>query len=492
MMVGLSDDNLFFCFFRRNAMSSLVHFFKILAVIILLGIVLLFLQVNGQVMTLVEGMLPGHGWLAWLLLAGLELLALGALGWSFFVRPAPLRLRLEATEAERRAFVAELTRRLRHNAHVRAAGLDPHAPDFPARALEVLDAEADRAISADAKRIFLGTALIQNGRLDALIVFLSLCRMVWKVSAIYNQRPSLREVWSVYTAVSSATFVAFSLESLDIPRTVSEAMSSLVPVVTPALTAASLPVVGASVQVFTNATIDGAANALLAIRVGMSTKHVFRLSMEAQENRRISLKACTSMLLSVSQECVTEVVRALKEQFRAMGFSAAETVKDAAYSCGSAVGSSIRTAVHSMGDGVSAAGAAVCRGGTAVVSAVDSGASATVQAVGRAADAVGSGVRSAVTSVGDGVSAAGAAVCRGGTAVVSAVDSGASATVQAVGRAADAVGSGVRSAVTSMGDGVSAAGSGMTSVLRRCLRWKTSETDEDAKQDGRTSQTDGK
>ena len=455
-------------------MPSLVRVLKILAALLMLGIFLLFLQLNGQAMLFVEGMAPGWGWLAWLLLAGAELLALAVLIWSCVVRPAPLRLRPEATEEERRAFMAELARRLRYNTHVRAAGLDAQAPDFVPCALAVLDAEADKAISADAKRIFLGTALAQNGRLDALIVFLSLCRMVWKVSAIYNQRPSLKDVWNVYTAVSSATFIAFSLDALDIPRTISEAMSSLVPVVTPALTTASLPVVGASVQFFTNATIDGAANALLAVRVGMSTKRVFRLAAEAQEaHGTASLKECSRMLLAISQECVTEVVRALKEQFRELGGCAVDTVKEAASSCGDAVGraadavgSGVRSAVNSVGDGVSAAGAAVRRGSSAVVDAVDSG------------------VRSAVSSVGDGVSAAGAAVRRGSSAVVDAVDSGTSATVHAVGRAADAVGSGVRSAVHSVEDGVSATAGSVEAVLRRCLGWKKKTTPQDAADHG--------
>ena len=480
-------------------MPSLVRVLKILAALLMLGIFLLFLQLNGQAMLFVEGMAPGWGWLAWLLLAGAELLALAVLIWSCVVRPAPLRLRPEATEEERRAFMAELARRLRYNTHVRAAGLDAQAPDFVPCALAVLDAEADKAISADAKRIFLGTALAQNGRLDALIVFLSLCRMVWKVSAIYNQRPSLKDVWNVYTAVSSATFIAFSLDALDIPRTISEAMSSLVPVVTPALTTASLPVVGASVQFFTNATIDGAANALLAVRVGMSTKRVFRLAAEAQEaHGTASLKECSRMLLAISQECVTEVVRALKEQFRELGGCAVDTVKEAASSCGDAVGraadavgSGVRSAVNSVGDGVSAAGAAVRRGSSAVVDAVDSGTSATVHAVGRAADAVGSGVRSAVNSVGDGVSAAGAAVRRGSSAVVDAVDSGTSATVHAVGRAADAVGSGVRSAVHSVEDGVSATAGSVEAVLRRCLGWRKKTPPQDAADHGPDRPADG-
>ena len=461
----------------------LQHLLKIVTAFVMLAVLILLVQLNGLACDLTELFAPGWGRVAWLVCAGLELAALVWLGLACFARPSRLLLREDPSEAERQAFAAELTQRLSTNRLVREAGLDPSAADFLPQALALLDERADAVIRSDAKKVFLGTALSQNGRLDALIVFVALCRMVWKVSGIYNQRPSLQEIWSVYHAVSSATFLAFSIEALDIPRTVTESMSALVPAAAPSLATASVPLVGASVQFFTTAAIDGAANSLLAIRAGMSTKHAFRhAALDEEDARQAGIRDSAAMLLAISGECLNEVVAALRGQLWEMGKSA---------------GGSLRNAASSVSEGVCAAGSAaasaVTRGSEAVVDAVDSGitatlkaagtaTSATVGAVSSAASAVGSGMRSAASSVSEGVCAAGSAaasaVTRGSGAVVDAVDSGitatlkaagtaTSATVGAVSSAASAVGSGMRSAASSVSEGVCAAGSAAASAVTR-------------------------
>ena len=358
---------------------------KIGVVFVVLVVLVLLVQLNGLACDLVELFAPGWGRLAWLSCAGLELVALIWLGLACFARPSRLLLRENPSEEERQAFAAELTQRLRTNPLVRQAGLDSAAADFLPQALALLDERADAVIRGDAKKVFLGTALSQNGRLDALIVFVTLCRMVWKVSGIYNQRPSLQEVWSVYHAVASATFLAFSIEALDIPRTVTESMSALVPAAAPSLATASVPLVGASVQFFTTSAIDGAANSLLAIRAGMSTKHAFRHAALAEKDaRQAGIRDSAAMLLAISGECLNEVVTALRGQLRQMGRSA---------------GDSLRTAASSVSDGVCAAGSAaasaVSRGSEAVVDAVDSGITATLKAAGTATSATVGAVSSA-------------------------------------------------------------------------------------------------
>ena len=170
----------------------------------------------------------------------------------------------------------------------------------------MLDARAGEEIRNNAKRVFLGTALSQNGRLDALIMFVSLARMIWRVSGIYNQRPSPAELWSVYSTVSSATFISFSIEALDIPRTITESMNELLPAVTPVMAASSVPLMGPMMQQCTSAVIDGAANCLLAIRAGVVTRSAFRFAALGREEAR--QQACCreagTMLTEISRETV--------------------------------------------------------------------------------------------------------------------------------------------------------------------------------------------
>lgn len=342
-------------------MYLVVRLFKLLACLSLVVLLVLLVQFNGAAMSMAEILVPGSGWIVCLALVGLELLACVWLGLAWFPRPSKLVLRADPTEEERRAFARELTRRLRNNRHVRAAGLKADDPEFLPAALRHLDALADSVIRSDAKKIFLGTALSQNGKLDALIVFFALSRMVWRVSAIYNQRPTVREIWSVYSMVSSSAFIAFSIEALDIPRTISEAMSALVPSVTPSLTTASIPVVGASLQYFTASIIDGAANALLAVRAGVIARNAFRFAALPQEGslRQACAGQSCAMLLGLSQECVGEIVDTLRDQLRSL---TTDVVGKAAEKTKHAAGSVARATV-SVAEAAGAAVRQVVRGG---------------------------------------------------------------------------------------------------------------------------------
>lgn len=245
-------------------MTFLPTLLKAAAALFMLVILMLLLQLDLTAFQTVEVLAPGRGWLAFVALLSLEAVAVLWLGLSWFARKPRLVLRDDPSEAERRDFARELERRLKKNPHVRAAGIRATDGNFLEKALDVLDARAGEEIRSNAKRVFLGTALSRNGRLDALIVFISLARMVWRVSGIYNQRPSPAELWSVYSAVSSATFISFSIEALDIPRTITESMNELLPAVTPALAASSVPLMGPMMQQCTSAVIDGAAVAWLA------------------------------------------------------------------------------------------------------------------------------------------------------------------------------------------------------------------------------------
>ncbi len=79
-----------------------------------------------------------------------------------------------------------------------------------------LSAEADSVVRRTASTVFLSTALMQNGRLDGLIVLFTQIQMVARVARIYVQRPSPRELVRLYANVAGTAFVASGLESLDL------------------------------------------------------------------------------------------------------------------------------------------------------------------------------------------------------------------------------------------------------------------------------------
>lgn len=396
-------------------MTFISTLLKAAAALFMLVILMLLVQLDLTAFQTVEVLAPGWGWLAFVSLLALETGAVLWLGLAWFARAPRLVLRDDPTEAERQAFARELERRLKKNPHVRAAGLRATDEHFLEKALDVLDARAGEEIRNSAKRVFLGTALSQNGRLDALIVFVSLARMVWRVSGIYNQRPTPAELWSVYSTVSSATFISFSIEALDIPRTITESMNELLPAVTPAMAASSVPLMGPMMQQCTSAVIDGAANCLLAIRAGVVTRSAFRFAVLGREEARqqACVREAGTMLAEISRETVGAIVEAFRKQLVNLPASMGQKISE-----------TVGTVADSALEKTRGAAQSVARGGTAVAEAVSSGAGAVIGAVS------------------DGATSAGQAVARGGTAVVGAVSSGAGAVIGAGQAVAGAVSSG--------------------------------------------------
>ena len=371
-------------------MTFISTLLKAAAALFMLVILMLLVQLDLTVFQTVEVLAPGWGWLAFVSLLALEAGAVLWLGLAWFARAPRLVLRDDPTEAERQAFARELERRLKKNPHVRAAGLRATDEHFLEKALDVLDARAGEEIRNSAKRVFLGTALSQNGRLDALIVFVSLARMVWRVSGIYNQRPTPADLWSVYSTVSSATFISFSIEALDIPRTITESMNELLPAVTPAMAASSVPLMGPMMQQCTSAVIDGAANCLLAIRAGVVTRSAFRFAALGREEARqqACVREAGTMLAEISRETVGAIVEAFRKQLVNLPASMGQKISE-----------TVGTVADSALEKTRGAAQSVARGGTAVAEAVSSGAGAVIGAGQAVAGAVSSGTTAVLGAV---------------------------------------------------------------------------------------------
>ena len=371
-------------------MTFISTLLKAAAALFMLVILMLLVQLDLTAFQTVEVLAPGWGWLAFVSLLALETGAVLWLGLAWFARAPRLVLRDDPTEADRQAFARELERRLKKNPHVRAAGLRATDEHFLEKALDVLDARAGEEIRNSAKRVFLGTALSQNGRLDALIVFVSLARMVWRVSGIYNQRPTPAELWSVYSTVSSATFISFSIEALDIPRTITESMNELLPAVTPAMAASSVPLMGPMMQQCTSAVIDGAANCLLAIRAGVVTRSAFRFAALGREEARqqACVREAGTMLAEISRETVGAIVEAFRKQLVNLPASMGQKISE-----------TVGTVADSALEKTRGAAQSVARGGTAVAEAVSSGAGAVIGAGHAVAGAVSSGTTAVLGAV---------------------------------------------------------------------------------------------
>ncbi|MDR3042844.1 MAG: DUF697 domain-containing protein [Desulfovibrio sp.] len=291
----------------------------------------LFVFIGGQVLTLSDMAARIHPLLGQAVFWGGMAAYFAALGWlaaTWFLRPRPLVLPRDATPEELRGYLRRLTARLRSNPHLREGGLahaltEPasvtagtsRASDSPPEKAEVaeavallraLDAAALRETKRTASRIFLSTAVARNGRLDTLIVLALLARLVWRVSSIYDQRPHPRDMVRLYINVAGTALAAGALEEAGLEEHVHALLG-------PLLTASPLASVPGASHVGTllaAALVDGSANALLALRVGIVTRNMLSPVLPGCPARLNPYRESAALLGRMTAGLVRAVVKA--------------------------------------------------------------------------------------------------------------------------------------------------------------------------------------
>lgn len=241
-------------------------------------------------------------------------------------RPGPLVMPDNPTPAQQREFIRKLRKRLRSNKYIREATLPLSTTEDLDNALEHLDRISTQKMKTVASRIFLSTAISQNGQLDSFIVLGTLTKLVWDVSKIYNQRPSMRDMVAVYANVAGTAFFASAVEELDIQAQIEAIMS-------PVLAGSALGLIpGASglTSIVTASILDGSTNAFLALRVGIITRGHFNFHAERNSPgyRRAVLREAAGMLLSIAMGSTKTITTAyLKTITGAAGEKAASAAR---------------------------------------------------------------------------------------------------------------------------------------------------------------------
>ena len=373
--------------------------YSLIAMSVLAALLILF--INRNLAGLAELVYPGSAMWAHIFLLLVELLALTWFWRGLFGRHAHLLLMDDSGPEGRQRFAEELARRMKSNPLVLEVGLSPGDPEFQEKCLALLEEKANAEIERNARRIFLATALSQNGRLDALIVFVSLCRLVWRVAAIYNQRPHPREVVSLYGAVISTTFLALSIEELDIATEVSVGFGESFQAMAPASVTASIPFAGKALQTFTTSTIDGTANCYLALRAGIITRnaYMYRARQEAIPGRAAVFREAGALLLGLSGGLVDRLARTIGENIAGV----ARYAQDKTVQAGMNVVDGIGRVGQSIGSSAGKAASGTVSVAQSIGSSAGKAAAGTVSVAGKAV----TGTVSVVQSTGSGLLKAG-------------------------------------------------------------------------------------
>ena len=206
------------------------------------------------------------------------------------------------------AYLQALRVRLAANPRTRSKSLAT-AEDIE-NAVGHLSAEADSIVRRTASTVFLSTALMQNGRLDALILLFTQIQMVGRIARIYVQRPSPRELVRLYANVAGTAFVASGLESLELGEMVAPLAFSVVPAFK-----GGIPGLSGISALLVRCISNGAANAFLTLRVGEVARRYCELTSRCPPEliRKSATAAAVQHLGRIVRENGALVVRKIWE-----------------------------------------------------------------------------------------------------------------------------------------------------------------------------------
>lgn len=226
-------------------------------------------------------------------------------------------------------YLGQLRARLRSNPRLRDRSLA--TADDIENALSELSTESDAIVRNTASTVFLSTALMQNGRLDGLIVLCTQVRMIWRIARIYVQRPSPREMVRLYANVAGTAFVASGIESLDIGEMFAPLATSIVPALK-----GGIPGLSGISHLLVRCVSTGAANAFLTLRVGEVARRYCELTAKPSPEliRRSATASAVQHLGRIVRENGMLVSRKIWESTGGAlvegGLAKAEDVRDAA------------------------------------------------------------------------------------------------------------------------------------------------------------------
>ncbi|MFO1192356.1 MAG: DUF697 domain-containing protein [Rhodoferax sp.] len=184
---------------------------------------------------------------------------------QYFRLPKPLVPPETSQGPEFDDYQALLLRELSRNPNLAGVTLSS-VRDLP-DALGVLAKLADAEIKRSAGKIFVSTALMQNGKLDGLLMLATQAQLIWRVAKIYHRRPSPRQLFYMYSNVGAAILIATDIDDVDFAGMASPVVASIAPSL-----AGAIPGLQAIGSLLTNSLADGAANAFLTLRVGLIAK----------------------------------------------------------------------------------------------------------------------------------------------------------------------------------------------------------------------------
>jgi hypothetical protein len=192
-------------------------------------------------------------------------------------------------------------------------------------ALAVLGRATEQLIRNTASAVFVSTAVMQNGRLDGLIVLASQLRMLWRIAHIYNSRPSPRQMLYLTTQVGANALIADSIQEIDFAEITAPVVAAIVPSMK-----GGIPGLQGISALLVNSVANGCANAFLTLRIGLSARAYSEALRrpEAATVRQQTSATALRLVSAIAREQGRAVVRKSWESVRNTVVEATEATVD--------------------------------------------------------------------------------------------------------------------------------------------------------------------
>lgn len=286
--------------------------------------------------------------------------------------------------------------------------------DFPA-ALGVLDEQARRLIHQTAGGVFVSTALIQNGRLDGLVMLGMQLKLIWQLAALYRLRPTPRQITYLYGNVAGAMLLSNQLDDLDFAELASPIVTSVAPSM-----ATAMPGMQGIGQLLVNSIASGSANAFLTLRVGLIAQAYCVPSVEPSpaDVRQSATRQALTMLGAITREQGQKVAKGVWDSVKDATVdtlqnmtqtvskatqAATETVKTTATQTTTMVANAVVVAAEEVANAAATGGQAVlgtgAKLGKVTVEIAKNASKATAETAVNTADAVSNATKKGARSV---------------------------------------------------------------------------------------------
>ncbi len=387
-----------------------------------------------QLSGVVDQFAPGMGRPFFLVTCAALLVVAAIPVYLFYRLPPPLVPPSDTSGPEHEAFIKALRDRLKRNPSLAGDALE--TDEQITAAMNKLGAQADALVQRHASTVFVSTAVMQNGRLDGLIVLFTQIRMIWLIANLFFQRPSPRQMIYLYGNVGTNVILAQNIQDIEF----TELAAPLVFSIFPSLNGA-IPGMQGITNLVLNSLANGSANAFLTLRIGIMTRMYCEsiTSPVGATVRSGATRKALELLGAITREQGAAIASGVLNAVGRKVGAAFEGAKNA----GGAIVKGAATAGGAIVGGAATAGGAIVKGATSVGGAIAGGASSAGGAIVRGASTAGGAIVGGASSVGGaivgGASSVGGAIVGGANSVGGAIVGGATSVGGAIAKGAKAV-----------------------------------------------------